>query len=169
MTRSRLVVLTIIALAGLAIGATWLFIDEKGDQGKLAKVDCASMLETDLELQGARVPVSREETCDIIRTIAAMQPNGESNRNDESDPWHYFGRMRVRPADDVWFLVFMAHPSDNFKPIISLRHRRGLGWAIVGQFDAEPVLRKLNLLDRIDMAKLKSEAALTPTDQSTPM
>ena len=149
--------------------AMWVFFNERGTQENLAKVDCSDLLSTNFELQGRKVEVSREQTCELMKMVAAMTPNSEHNGSDDDDPWHYFGRLRIRPINDAWFLVFMARRSENFKPVVSLRHRRGGGWSVVGMFDAEPVLRRLGVADAIDMAKLQSDSSLTPTDQSTPM
>lgn len=169
MSSSKLTVLIIVVLSVAVLVALWFYIDERGTQRQLADVDCAALLPTTFELQGKIEGVARDETCELLRVIAAMEPNGDDNANDAADPWHYFGRLRIRPANDAWFLVFMARRSDNFKPVFSLRHRRGSGWSVVGLFDAKPVLERLGALGRIDMAKLQSDSSLTPVDQMVPM
>jgi hypothetical protein len=164
--------LTVMAFGGTIMAtilAMWFYFDERGTQEQIAAVDCAALLPTNFEMQGRPVDVTGAQTCEVIRMIAAMTPNGDVNHSDDEDPWHYFGRMRIRPKDDVWFLVFMARRAENYKPVFSLRHRRGGGWSVVGVFDAEPVLRALGVAGTIDMARLKSDSALVPTDQSTPM
>lgn len=164
---SRLTVLAIVATALLVVAGLWLYLDEQGAQSKLAAIDCATMLPTTFELQGKRVTITPEQTCTLLHTVAAMQPLATQSSDD--DPPHYFGRMRIRPRNDVWFLIFQAYPSEGFRPTFSLRHRRGNGWAVVGRFDAAPVLRQLGVEGSIDIAKLKSPAARTPVDQMSPM
>jgi len=166
---SRLTVLAIVAVSLLVVAGLWLYLNERGGQAKLAAIDCAAMLPTTFELQGEPVAVNRDETCELLRMVAAMQPVGGESGDSETDPPHYFGRLRIRPRNDVWFLIFQAYPSEGFRPTFSLRHRRGNGWAIVGRFDAAPVLRLLDAEGGIDMQKLKSPAARTPVDQMTPM
>jgi hypothetical protein len=169
MSGSKIAVLIFGGTIIAAIAGMWVFFDERGTQSQLAAVDCGGLLPTNFEVQGKAVPVSAQQTCDLMRTVAAMQPNTDRNHNDDDDPWHYLGRMRIRPKDDAWFLVFMARRSENYRPVFSLRHRRGGGWSVIGMFDAAQVLEKLGIAGTIDMAKLKSDSALTPTDQSTPM
>lgn len=171
MSSSKITVIVLVGLAVLVVAVLALYLNERGSQQKLAGIDCGKMLPTTMELQGTRLPVSREQTCDVIEMVADMQPVDMAGEEEKLDPgqWHYFGRMRVRPEDDVWFLVFIAHPAENFRPTFSLRHRKGNGWAIVGRFDAAPILKRLELEGRIDMEKLKSPAALTPVDQMKPM
>jgi hypothetical protein len=132
-------------------------------------VDCAGLWPTAFEMQGQRDSVSRAQTCELVKMIAAMKPTSEHWSSDTSDPWHYFGRMRILPKNDAWFLVFVARRSSGFHPLFSLRHRRGNGWAIVGQFDAEPLLRRLGVLDQLDRAKLMSNESLVPTDEQQGM
>jgi len=167
MPSSKTIVFVIVGLAVVVVAGLWLYVDERGAQAKLAAVDCVTMLPTTFELQGRNVDVSREKTCEVVRLLAEMPPVGDAG--DAADPWHYFGRMRIRPKDDVWFLIFVARRSDAFHPMLSLRHRRANGWAVIGVFDAVPVLRMLGLEDRIDMEKLAAPAARIPVDQMSPM
>lgn len=171
MSSSKITVVVLVGVSVLVVAVLALYVNEHGGQQKLTSIDCGKMLPTTMELQGVRLPVSREQTCDMIEMVAGMQSLDTAGVEESLDPsqWHYFGRMRIRPSDDVWFLVFIAHPAENFRPTFSLRHRKGNGWAIVGRFDAAAVLKQLELNDRIDMEKLKSPAALTPVDQMSPM
>jgi hypothetical protein len=166
---SRLIILIFGGTIIATVASMWWFIDERGTQNQLAAIDCARMLPTGFELQGKMIPVSREQTCDLLQMVATMQPDSNHNHSDDDDPWHYFGRIRIRPKDDAWFLVFMARRGENYKPVFSLRHRRGDGWSVIGIFDAEPVLAKLGVAGAIDRAKLASDFALAPTDQTLPM
>jgi hypothetical protein len=169
MSRSRLLVISfLVVVIAMLFGLRW-YTNERGKQEKLAAVQCDSLLPTVFELQGERVPVSRERTCELMRTISAMQPTADEFHNDSNDPWHYYGRMRILPKNDAWFLIFIARRSSNFRPEFSLQHRRGAGWTVVGQFDAEPVLRMLDAVPRLDTTKLRSSESLTPIDQNQPM
>jgi hypothetical protein len=168
MASKVLVVAFVVVVVGIIIGLRFYF-DEEGEQAKIADVECGGLLPTVFELQGQRVPVDPGQTCELIHQIATMQPTGEKYHNDPNDPWHYYGRMRILPKNDAWFLIFNARQSTGFRPEFSLQHRKGVGWAIVGQFDAVPLLKKLGVLDRLDTAQLRSPEALVPTDQEKPM
>ncbi len=152
----------------LLLGIRVFYFDEQGNQAVLMEVPCEGMQETYFELQGELVPVSDNLTCDIMRTIGTMETLDVSYENNEQDPWHYYGRMRIRPVDDLWFLVFIARESDDYKPMFSLHHRRGNGWSIIGQFDAVPILEKLGVADSLDMQKLKAIEAQSPVNQYQP-
>lgn len=169
MNKSRLAVLIIVGLSIAMAVAARVYYNQSGTQRDLASLDCRVLLPTAFEFQKNRVMMGNEQTCELARTLATLEPNGVSLVEEEGDPWHYFGRLRLRTNDDVWFLVFIARRSNDYRPIFSLRRQRGTGWAVVGQFDAEPVLRHLGLYDRIDHAWLRSDSSLVPTDQRTQM
>jgi hypothetical protein len=167
--KSKILVVTFsVAVVAIVLGLRSYF-DEEGEQEKIGEVPCTGLLPTAFELQEQHVPVNEQQTCELMQLIATMQPTGEKHRNDPGDPWHYYGRMRILPKEDAWFLVFNARASSGFHPEFSLQHRKGVGWAIVGQFDAVPLLRKLGVLDRLDTALLRSPESLVPTDQEKPM
>lgn len=169
MPLSRIILIVfLVALGGVLL---WMrgYVDERGTQGRLAAVECAGLLPTVLEVQGKRIPVSREQTCRVLDTIAHMTPIAEGFARPEEDPWHYYGRMRILPKDDAWFLIFIARAGDNYHPLFSLQHRRANGWSVIGQFDALPVLRILGIEGGIDSVKLRSTGALAPVDQNLPM
>lgn len=167
MTPSKITVIVILLLAVAVLLLQRAYLSDEGAEKSLSAVDCAALLPTRMELQGKPIPVSQEQTCEIIRMISTMKPTGEQFGDTAGNPWHYFGRMRILPPSDAWFLVFVARRSEGFAPRFSLRHRRSRGWYIVGQFDAAPVLAKLGV--SIDRALLESEGALTPTDQNQVM
>ncbi|MEO5931023.1 MAG: hypothetical protein ABIR47_13895 [Candidatus Kapaibacterium sp.] len=169
MNKGTLTVFVIVGSALAVLIYLHFYVNEQGTQADLAGVECKSLLATSFELQGMPVLMDRDGTCALMRSMAMMQPTTDEFTDDPKDPWHYFGRLRIRPKNDVWFLVFVARRSENFKPLISLRRRNGPGWSVVGQFDAEPVLRQLGVYDRIDWARVKSDSSLVPTDQTTPM
>jgi len=169
MNRSKLTVMVIVALAAAALVGLYFHIDQRGDQRRLADIPCRTLLATAFQLQGKPVLVSSSETCELMRTVAGMTPLDGEHGNEPGDPWHYFGRLRISPEDDVWFLVFIARRSENYRPLFSLLHRNGNGWSVVGMFDAAPVLRQLGVDKRIDWEQVKSPAALAPVDQTTPM
>ncbi len=106
---------------------------------------------------------------EMVRMIAGLTPLEGESANDPANPWHYIGRLRISPENDVWFLIFIARRSEEYRPLLSLLHRNGNGWSVVGMFDAAPVLQKLGVDRRIDWEQVKSPAALTPVDQTTPM
>jgi hypothetical protein len=167
MNASRITVIVIILLAVAVLILQRSYLTEEGAERKLATVDCAGLLPTVFELQGRTIPVTREQTCEIARMISTMKPTGEEFGDTIGDPWHYFGRMRILPRDDAWFIVFLARRSNGFTPRFSLRHRRSRGWFIAGQFDAAPLLAKLGVT--YDRALLESDSALEPTDQNQTM
>jgi len=169
MSPSKLTVIAIILL-GLALAVTArVFFAGGRDHTELARVDCEKIESTAFELQGRRIEVSRGKTCELLRSLAAMTPTADGFETDPADPWHYYGRMRVRPENDAWFLIFVARRSTGFRPELSLQHWRGSGWAVAGQFDAEPVLKLLGVEDSLDRSLLASPASLAPTDQRQPM
>jgi hypothetical protein len=168
MASKALVVAFIVVVVGVIVGLRFYF-DEEGEQAKLGDVECSGLLPTVFELQGERVPVNDEQACELMRQIATMQPTGEKHHNDPNDPWHYYGRMRILPKNDAWFLIFNARKSSGFRPEFSLQHRKGVGWTVIGQFDAVPLLKKLGVLERLDTAQLRAPESLVPTDQEKPM
>lgn len=165
-TSKLLVISMVAAVLVVMVTLRLTYFAEEGEQKKLASVPCDSLLPTYLELQGARIPITADSICPLMREIATMTPTSDEYRNVADDPWHYFGRLPIFPYDDVWFLVFMARRSSDFKPLFSLHHRKGGGWTVIGQFEAEPLLRRLGVWERIDWEKLKSDASLTPTDEN---
>jgi hypothetical protein len=169
MNRSKWVVVAIIAV-GLftSILARWYVTSGSGPDA-LASIECATMQPTIAELQGARMTIDNDTICAVLRELAVATPVADGFEEHASDPWHYIGRMRVQPERDAWFLVFVARRSTGFRPELSLRHRRGAGWAIVGHYDATAALAHLGLLDRIDRAKLESPGSLAPRDQGQPL
>ncbi len=169
MNRSKLTVMAIVALAAAALVGLYFHIDQRGDQRRLADIPCRTLLATAFQLQGKPVLVSSSETCELMRMIAGLTPLEGESANDPANPWHYIGRLRISPENDVWFLIFIARRSEEYRPLLSLLHRNGNGWSVVGMFDAAPVLQKLGVDRRIDWEQVKSPAALTPVDQTTPM
>jgi hypothetical protein len=162
---SKITVLVIvIGATAIALAGRWYVTSGAGREA-LATIDCARMRPTIAELQGARLELDQARVCAAMRELASATPIADGFEIDERDPWHYIARVRLQPVEDAWFLVFVARRSTGFRPEISLRHRRGAGWAIVGQFDGAPTLRRLGLLDRIDRAKLMSPASLEVRDQ----
>lgn len=166
---SKLVVAAIVLL-GLAISifARWYVASGSGPDA-LARVECDSLRPTIGELQGTRIELERDDVCAAIRELGAATPVSGSFESAASDPWHYIGRIRVQPPNQAWFLVFVARRSHGFRPELSLRHRRGAGWAVVGHYDGEPVLRRLGLLGRIDRTRLEDTASRTTRDQRDPL
>lgn len=162
---SRLTVLVIVAL-GIAISlfARWYVSSGSGPES-LASLDCATLQPTLGELQGVRVEIDRDDVCIALRELATAIPIADGFDERVDDPWHYIGRARVQPEQEAWFLVFVARRSTGFRPELSLRHRRGAGWAIVGQYDGVAVLERLGWLERIDSAKLASPGAREVRDQ----
>ncbi len=164
---SKLLVGGLVGGAILLMVVLWAtYFRAEGDQKLLAEIRCDSLLPTMVELQGRKYPISRDTICALLRDMAVMTPTGDSYDNREEDPWHYYGRMPIFPENDVWFLVFIARKSSGFKPLFSLHHRRGGGWSVVGQFEAEPVLKKLGMWEKIDRDLLRSPESLTPTDEN---
>jgi len=165
---SKLLVISMVgAVLVVMVTLRLTYFAEEGDQKKLASVSCDSLLPTYLELQGVRIPIGADTICSLMREIATMTPTSDEYRNLDDDPWHYYGRLPIFPRNDVWFLVFIARRSSDFKPLFSLHHRKGGGWTVIGQFEAEPVLRRLGVWDRIDWEKLRSAASLKPTDENS--
>ena len=164
MNASRITVIVIVLAAVAVLFLQRSYLTEEGAERKLAAVDCSTLLPTEFELQGRRIPVTREQTCEITRMISTMKPTGEQFGDTAGDSWHYFGRMRILPKNDAWFIVLLARRSNGFAPRFSLRHRRSRGWYIAGQFDASPLLEKLGVT--VDRALLDSDSALVPTDQN---
>lgn len=166
----RIIFVSVVVL--LSCGMLYLrffYFDERGRQASLTEsIDCADVLPSDLEIQGARSIVPATQACSLIKSVGKM-PTIVVAPEDSTDPWHYFGRLRIKLNRDVWFLVFRARKSEQYRPRFALRHWKGSGWTIIGDFDAEPVLRMLQLSDKIDPKKLESPESLTPTDQSEAM
>jgi hypothetical protein len=162
---SKLVVLAIVVI-GLAtsILARWYVTSGAGSEA-LAALDCATLQPTIGELQGARLTIDNDTVCAALRELAREEPIAEGFDVSARDPWHYIGRVRVQPERDAWFLVFVARASTGFRPELSLRHRRGAGWAVVGHYDGAPTLARLGLLDRIDRARLAAPASRVVRDQ----
>lgn len=163
---SRLTVLAIIGLAvAISLVARWYVMSGSGVEG-LATIDCARLQPTIGELQGTRVEIARDTICAVLRELAAATPTDDGFVEHPGDPWHYIGRIRLQPERDAWFLVFVARRSTGFRPELSLRQRRGAGWAIVGQYDAARVLERAGWLERIDSAVLAAPAAREARDQA---
>jgi hypothetical protein len=162
---SRLTVLGILALAiAISLFARWYITSGSGVDA-LATLDCARLQPTIGELQGARVEIGRDTICTALRELAHAKPIASGFEEHPGDPWHYIGRVRVQPERDAWFLVFVARASTGYRPEVSLRQRRGAGWAVVGQYDATATLERLGLLAKIDRARLASPEALEVRDQ----
>lgn len=167
MQRGTKLVVGIVVLALLVVGGLSIYFNLKETQGDLAEIDCTTLLPTNLDFQGRATLVPQTLICELLTELAKMQPNGLDPHDLPDDPWRYFGRLRIRPTKDVWFLVFMTRRSLNYKPIFSLRRQRGYGWSVVGTFDAAPLFGKLGLDSLVDMKRLMSDSALIPTDQGS--
>ncbi len=159
--------LAVFIIVGVILGSLIImrfYFFESGTQGELAEIPCAEMLSSTLEILGTSTKVVPEQSCELARSIATMTPTNDRYSNIESDPWHYFGRMSILARDDGWMLIFIARSSSNFIPLFSLQHRRGAGWAIIGQFPAEPVLKRLGVWEKIDWNRVKGDETLKVID-----
>lgn len=165
MTRSKWLVLGIIALGIVVSIIARIYVASGDGREALAHIDCSRLQKTIGELQGMPIEIEEDRVCAALHTLAVAEPIADGFEIDESDPFHYIGRVRVQPERAAWFLVFVARRSTGFRPEVSLRNRRGAGWAIVGHFDATRVLEELGLLERIDRAKLESPASREIRDQ----
>lgn len=167
--KSKILVLAIVVL-GVAVSllVNNYLVGGVGTQADLKQIDCYAMFPTIADIQSQKFEISQEQTCKIINMIANMKPVDMPYKADETDPWHYFGRIRISPQKSVWFIIFMAKKSNGYKPVFSLQRRRGSGWGVVGQFDARNVLTTLGWNNKIDLKKLEDKASLVPTDYNTP-
>jgi hypothetical protein len=167
MQRGTRFVVGLIFLALIVLGGLSKFFNQQETQSDLAKIDCSTLLPTNLDFQGNAMLVPRSLSCELLGYVATMQTNDVDVHDQPDDPWRYFGRLRIRPKNDVWFLVFMTRRSLSYKPIFSLRRQRGYGWSVVGTFDAAPIFGKLGIDSLVDMKRLMSDSALIPTDQGS--
>jgi hypothetical protein len=159
-----IVVVAVAVLVGLHY-----FTHQAGTQRRLAEISCRKLRATSFELQGHPILTNTDETCELTRMIAGMTPLADEYHSDPRDPWHYFGRLRILPEDDAWFLIFMAKSSENYRPVFALLHRNGPGWSVIGLFDAAPLLSRLGVTDRIDWDRVRSSESLAPGGESTVM
>ncbi|MBC8143989.1 MAG: hypothetical protein H7X80_00305 [bacterium] len=167
--RSRIVVASIIVFAvTVAIAGRWYLVSGSG-QSELSELDCESLRATIAEVQGARFELSRDSVCAALRVLASAEPIGDGFEEDSDDPWHYIARVRIQPEHSAWFLVFVARRSTGFKTELSLRHRRKGGWAVIGEFDGDPILALLGLQERIDRSKILAPESREVRDQRQPM
>lgn len=111
----------VIGIIGLGVIVSLLvnnfLVGAKGTQSEMNEIDCYSLAETSFEFQGNVIKVSEEQTCKLIKMITEMKPVNENYSSEKDDPWHYYGRLRIRPKNSVWFLIFIAKKSKNYKPI----------------------------------------------------
>ena len=167
--RSKILVASILVIAVVAAISSRSFLESGEDQHALAAIDCARLHPTVAEVQGRRVEVDRDSACGVIKDLAKAAPASGVFVEDENDPWHYIARVRIQPDKGAWFLVFAARRSTGFRPELSLRHRREGGWAIIGAFDGEPVLRRLGLIDKIDRNRIAAPESREVRDQRQPL
>ena len=165
-------VIFVLVVVGITCGMLYLrffYFDERGRQESLiADVNCADVLPSDLELQGKHETLSAAKACSILKSIGKMSTL-QTQVEDTANPWRYFGRARIKLNRDVWFIVFRARKMDGYKPQFALRHWKGSGWTIIGDFDAMPLLIQLTTSYEPDIKFLESPESLIPTDQSEPM
>jgi hypothetical protein len=167
--RSKLLVAAILSIAVAVAIASRSFLESGDGLPAMAAIDCSRLHPTIAEVQGQRFEVDRDSVCRAIRELATAAPLSTTFVDDETDPWHYIARVRIQPDEGAWFLVFAARRSTGFRPELSVRHRREGGWASLGEFDGEPVLRRLGLLDKIDPAKTAAPESRAVRDQRQPL
>lgn len=121
MDKKNISKILVIGIIGLGVIVSLLvnnfLVGAKGTQSEMNEIDCYSLAETSFEFQGNVIKVSEEQTCKLIKMITEMKPVNENYSSEKDDPWHYYGRLRIRPKNSVWFLIFIAKKSKNYKPI----------------------------------------------------
>jgi hypothetical protein len=140
--RSKLTVLALFALVGGALIVISLYRDQRGSLDSLEKLRCDAIDKALLQLDTAIIPVTHEQACRTLRSLAAMEPVGEDS---DAREWRERGSLLVAAGREVWQVALLSPAGGSTIDLCSLRRRRGAGWSVIGEYPAGPVLAALGL------------------------
>ncbi len=138
-TQSKLTVVALLALAAAALVGIHAYLDERGGQRELAALRCQEITRARLATPSGAVAVKTERACQVLRALAGLEAIEPRHGSVEA------GQLLVARRDAAWSIALLAPGPGAPVDRCSLRRWKGGGWAVIGEFDAAPVLAALGL------------------------